>query len=186
MILSKPWPYLVLAALFAAPLSIGAQVESTPIPLPAKPDLSPMSYLVGTWTCTNTSSRRPRPFTTTTTFAMDPDGYWIDQTSTSQGVPWFPHPTTTNDKITYDTQMKRWVDVSYGTLGGYGYSVSAPGSTPARIVWHDMSGTTGDPTVATQNDIVQTQESPTHVVQKSDFKETSGRTVSFVTDCKKQ
>ncbi len=186
MKLSKPWPYLVLAVLFAAPLSIGAQVESTPIPLPDKPDLSPMSYLVGTWACTNTSTRRPKPFTTTATFAMDPDGYWIDQTTTSEGVPWFPHPSTTTDKITYDTQLKRWVDVNYSTLGGYGYAVSAAGSTPARIVWHDMTGTTGDPSIASTSDTVQTQDSPTHMVSKSSFKETSGRTVTFTVDCKKQ
>lgn len=163
-----------------------AQVESTPIPTPPKPDLSPMAYRVGTWTCTNTSSRRPRPFMSTVTYTMDPSGYWLNATTTTPAISWFPHQRTGMDKITYDTQVKRWVDVGYDDLGGYGYTVSTTASTPTRIVWHDMSGTTGDPTVASSSDVVETKVSDTQVDSTSSFKEQSGRNVTFTTSCKKQ
>lgn len=186
MKLSKSWSWLVLAAMVAMPVTIGAQVESSPAPAPQKPDLSAMAYLEGTWSCTNVSSRRPHPFTTTEKFAMDPDGYWIDLTTTGATVPWFPYPNTGYDKITYDPLAKRWVDLSYGTLGSYGYAVSTPDSTAARIVWHDMTGATGDPSVASNNDVVQTKVSDTQIVSKSTFKEKTGRVVNFTVTCKKQ
>ena len=55
---------LLLAMVVAAPAFVLAQVESSPVPKPPKPDFSVLAYRVGTWTCTNVSSRRPAPFTT--------------------------------------------------------------------------------------------------------------------------
>src|ERR1700719_1015700 len=115
----------LLGALAIASLA-GAQVESTPIPQAPKPNLSPLSYLVGTWSCSTQSARRPAPFKTTVTYAMDPTGYWINEKSVTEPMSWFPTGLTSYDKITYDPQEKHWIDLSYDERGGYGYSVSQP------------------------------------------------------------
>ncbi|MBV8372714.1 MAG: hypothetical protein JOY69_05595, partial [Candidatus Eremiobacteraeota bacterium] len=60
------------AVAFAAP-----KIEGTPVPALPKPDFSTMNFLIGTWTCSNLSSRRPGPFTTTEVYSMDPGGYWM-------------------------------------------------------------------------------------------------------------
>jgi hypothetical protein len=72
---------VVLAALI--PASGFAQIESTPIPAPVKPNFSSLSFMVGTWTCKSKSSRRPAAFTTISTYSLDPTGYWISETSTT-------------------------------------------------------------------------------------------------------
>ena len=42
-----------------------AQVESTPIPAPNKPNFAPVEFLLGTWTCKTKSARRPAAYVTT-------------------------------------------------------------------------------------------------------------------------
>jgi hypothetical protein len=52
-----------LAALLMATgvtaFAAGTAVEGTPVPTPPKPDFSSMKFLIGTWTCSDLSSRRP-------------------------------------------------------------------------------------------------------------------------------
>lgn len=177
--------FLLLLAIVAAPAFVLAQVESSPAPKPPKPDFSALAYREGTWTCNNVSSRRPAPFTTTISYAMDPDGYFMTATTTSKGTPWFPYPGTATDKFTYDPLVKRWVDIGYGTLGGYTYSVTTPASTPSKLVWHDMTGSTGDPSVSSSGDITDTKVSDNEFVSSSSFTEKSGRVVKFTVTCKK-
>jgi hypothetical protein len=173
---------IVLAAL--VPAYVFAQVESTPIPAPHKPDFSSVSFMAGTWTCKSKSSRRPAAFTTITTYTMDPTGYWMNQISTTPKTSWVPVQLRTWDKITYDSDTKRWVDVSYGDGGAYGLSVSK-GWNGSEIVWHDVSFAAG-PDVNTQTDITTTKISATKMTSSSAFTETkTGRHVSVTTICVK-
>jgi hypothetical protein len=173
---------VLLAAL--VPASSFAQVESTPIPVPRKPDFSSASFLVGTWTCMSKSSRRPRAFTTITTYSLDSTGYWMNQTSTTPKTSWVPTTLRTWDKITYDPDTKRWVDVSYGDGGGYGLSFSK-GWSGNQIVWHDVSFAPG-PDINSQTDITTTKVSPTKTTSSSSFTETkTGRRVTVTTTCVK-
>jgi hypothetical protein len=75
---------------------------------------------------------------TAITYAMDSTGYWLDQTSIIRPISWMTRGLTTWDKITYDADTKRWVDVSYDNAGGYSLSVSG-GWNGDKIVWHDVS-----------------------------------------------
>ena len=173
---------VLLAALI--PASGFAQVESTPIPAPRKPDFSSVGFMVGSWTCTSKSSRRPRAFTTISTYALDPGGYWISETSTTPKTSWVPTTLRNWDKITYDPDAKRWVDVSYGDGGGYGLSFSK-GWDGNQIVWHDISFMAG-PDINSQADITTTKVSATKTTSTSSFTETkTGRRVVVSTTCLK-
>ena len=173
---------VLLAALI--PASGFAQVESTPIPAPHKPDFSSVSFLVGSWTCSSKSSRRPRAFTTVSTYSLDPTGYWMEETSTTPKTSWVPTTLRTWDKITYDPDAKRWVDVSYGDGGAYGLSFSK-GWNGNEIVWHDVSFMAG-PDINSQTDITTTKVSATKMTSTSSFTETkTGRRVTVTTTCMK-
>jgi hypothetical protein len=173
---------VLLAALI--PASGFAQVESTPIPAPVKPNFSSLSFMVGAWTCKSKSSRRPAAFTTVSTYSLDPTGYWINETSTTPKTSWVPTTLRTWDKITYDPDAKRWVDVSYGDGGAYGLSYSQ-GWNGNQIVWHDVSFAPG-PNINSQTDITTTKVSATKTTGSSSFTETkTGRRVMVTTTCLK-
>jgi len=177
---------LALLGALAIPSLAGAQVESTPIPQTPKPNLSPLSYLVGTWSCSTQSARRPAPFKTTVTYVMEPTGYWINEKSVTEPMSWFPAGLTSYDKITYDPQEKHWIDLSYDERGGYGYSVSQPGSRGDKVVWHGMTGVTGNPSIATNSDTTMMHDGNSKLTSSSSFTEKSGRNVSVVSTCTKQ
>ncbi|MGC1983837.1 MAG: hypothetical protein WA668_00445 [Candidatus Cybelea sp.] len=161
-----------------------AQVESTPIPAPNKPNFAPVEFLVGTWTCKTKSARRPAAYVTTSTYALDPTGYWLNETSTTAKTAWVSKPLTTTDRITYDSDSKRWVDVLWGDGGAYGLSVSK-GWNGDKIVWHDLSFAPG-PDISSQTDVTATKESATKLTSMSTFTETkTGRHVSVSTVCTK-
>jgi hypothetical protein len=169
----------------AIPSYAVAQVESTPIPASAKPDFSPMSFLLGSWSCSTKSSRRPAAFATAVTYAMDATGYWLDQTSTVRPISWMTRGLTTWDKITYDADTKRWVDVSYDNAGGYGLSVSS-GWNGDKIVWHDVSFAPGAQ-IATQSNQTTMKLSSTRYQSASSFTEAkTGRRVDIATVCTKR
>jgi hypothetical protein len=173
----------VLLAAFI-PASGFAQVESTPIPATVKPNFSSLSFMVGSWTCTSKSSRRPRPFTTISTYSMDPTGYWMNETSTTPKTSWVPAALRTWDKITYDPDTKRWVDVLYGDQGTFGLSVSQ-GWNGNQIAWHDVSFEPG-PSINSQTDITTTKVSASKTTASSSFTETkTGRRVTVATTCVK-
>jgi hypothetical protein len=171
----------VAAAVMAAatPSLAGAQVETTPIPTPNKPNFSSMSFLVGTWTCSTKSSRRPAAFMTTSTYTTDPGGWWMNEMSVTNPMKWFPTKVTTWDKFTYDSDTHRWVDVTYGTPNAYGLSFSR-GWTDNKMVWHDVSfAPTSD--ISSQTDNTITKVSDTKMTTSSSFTEAKGGRVVSVT-----
>lgn len=170
-------------AALLTPVCAGAQVESTPIPAPAKPNLSAMQFIIGTWACSNNSSRRPKPFTSTSTYTLDPSGFWIDETTVTDAMSWFPYKRTAHDKITYDSDAKRWTDVSWDDMGGYGFSTAA-GAQTQKQVWHDYSFVpTAD--IKSQTDVTTTKVSDSKMVSTSSFTESAGRQVNVVATCTK-
>ena len=173
---------VLLAALI--PASGFAQVESSPIPAPQKPDFSSLSFMAGTWTCKSKSSRRPAAFTTVSTYSLDPTGYWMNETSTTPKTSWVRTTLRNWDKITYDPDGKRWVDVSYGDGGGYSVSYSK-GWDGNQIVWHDITFAPG-PDINSQTDLTTTKTSATKTMTSSSFTETkTGRRVTVTTTCVK-
>src|SRR5579862_508822 len=76
------WALGLLFVLSGAAAVAAPMIEGTPVPMAPKPDFSSMRFLIGTWTCTDMSSRRPGPFTTTEVFSMDPTGYWMIRNDT--------------------------------------------------------------------------------------------------------
>jgi hypothetical protein len=177
---------IAVAVLLAAatPSYAPAQVESTPIPAPKKPNFSSLEFLIGTWTCSTKSARRPAPYITTSTYTMDPSGYWLNETSKTNPTKWISQSLTTWDKITYDSDTHRWVDVLYGDGGAYGLSFSS-GWNGDKLTWHDVSFAPG-PDVKSQTDTVVTKVSTTKVSTASSFTETkTGRVVAVNGVCTK-
>jgi hypothetical protein len=176
---------LLLATLAATVAPAGAQVESTPIPAAVKPDFSSMRFLVGTWRCSTKSSRRPLAYVTTSVYALDISGYWLEETTTVKPPAWEPTPLRTYDKITYDADTKRWVDVSYGDQGAYGLTTSQ-GWSGDRLMWHDRAFVPGA-SIQTSTDTIVTKVSPTKYTTSTSFVEAgSGRTVTVNGICTKR
>ena len=170
--------------IFAAPIIAPAQtIETTPFPIPPKPDFSSMQFLIGTWSCSTKSSRRPAPVTSSSTYKISTDGWWIDETTVANSAPWFPQKTTSYDKITYDSDTKRWVDVSYGDLGNYDLTTS-PGWNGNAMVWHDPTFAPGAD-VKTVSDVTMTKQSASKYTMSSTFTEASGRSISVAGTCTK-
>src|SRR5579864_2797997 len=108
---------LGLAIVAAATIAFAATsptIESTPIPGPPKPDFSAMKFLLGNWTCSTKSSRRPSAYTTTSTASIDPTGYWMVTKSVQHKTSWVPQDLSATDMATYDSDAHRWVDVLTG------------------------------------------------------------------------
>jgi hypothetical protein len=178
--------FIAVAVLFAAatPAYAPAQVESTPIPAPTKPNFSSVQFMIGSWTCSTKSARRPAPYVTTVTYALDPTGYWINQTSTTSPTKWVTKKLTVWDKITYDSDTHRWVDVTYGDGGTYGLAF-ANGWNGDKLVWHDVSFAPG-PDIKSQTDNIVTKVSDTKMTNSSSFTETkTGRVVAVNGVCTK-
>jgi hypothetical protein len=162
-----------------------AQIESTPIPMPAKPDFGSMKFMVGTWNCTATNTRRSKPYTSTATTTMDPSGYWMTTKTVAHPVSFDPTPTITVDKVTYDAGSKQWVDVSTDDRGTYAIATS-PGWNGNKIVWHPVnvtSVTSGN--VVGGGDTTTTKLSDSKTMSVGTFKESGGRTVTFKSPCTK-
>ena len=180
---------LVAAAVLIAaaiPSYAPAQVESTPIPMPARPNFSSMQYMIGTWTCSIKSARRPAAYVVTSTYTMDPNGWYIDETSTTAPMKWFATQarTMTYDKITYDPTTHRWADVLYDNQGGYGLSFSS-GWNGNKITWHDVSFSPSSD-IKSQTDTTVTKVSNTKITSYSTFTEAkTGRVVAVTTTCTK-
>ena len=171
------------AMLFASPVS--AQVETTPIPAALKPDFSSMRFLAGTWSCSTKSSRRPLAYVTTSVYALDGSGYWLEETTTVKPPAWEPSPLRTYDKITYDADTKRWIDVSYGDQGAYGFTTSQ-GWNGDTIAWRDRAFVSGA-SIQSTTDTTMTKISPTKYETAMSFVEAgSGRTVTVKGICTKR
>ncbi len=184
MFLSRTLVALCTCAVLIAPGAALAQmVEATPVPLPSPPDFSSMNFMVGTWSCSTLSARRPAAYTSKATYALDPSGWWLNAMTATDAMAWFPHATTTYDKITYDASTSRWIDLTYGDLGAYGFT-TAPGWVGNTMVWHDPTfAPNGD--IVAQTDTTMTKVSDTKFTQTSSFTEKGGRNVAVTTTCTK-
>lgn len=169
-------PLATSAAQNAAP-------ETTPVPVPSKPDFSTMQFMTGTWTCSVKSSRRPAAFQTTSTASMSPDGYWLITKTTTHKASWIPRETSNTDWVTYDASTSRWVDIGMGTAGSYNVSTS-PGWQGNSIVWTDALIQKTNATAST-NPSTMTKAGNTKTTTKQSFTEPGGRVVNVVTTCTK-
>jgi hypothetical protein len=178
---------IVAGVLLALATPAYAQVESTPIPMPGKPNFSSMQFMIGSWTCSTKSARRPAPYVTTVTYSLDPNGWYIAETSVTNPMKWFASQAklTAYDKITYDMTTHRWADVLYDNQGGYGLSF-ASGWNGDKIVWHDVSFAPSSD-IKSQTDTTVTKVSATKMTAVSSFTEAkTSRVVAVTTVCTKR
>ncbi|PZR60264.1 MAG: hypothetical protein DLM53_11355 [Candidatus Eremiobacter antarcticus] len=158
-------------------------IESTPAPAAPKPDFSKSMFLLGNWTCSTKSSRRPAAFITTSTTTIDPTGYWMITKGVQHKTSWTRTDFKGVDMTTYDADARRWVDISTGDEGSYNLSTS-PGWRGNSIVWTDA-------VISPQGNVMST--TPTTLTKMSDtkmsshstFKEHSGRMVTVDSACHK-
>jgi hypothetical protein len=176
--------FLIAAFAFTGSAAFAQSMESTPAPKPAKPNFAAMKFMVGTWACSIKSSRRPAAYELTTTYALDPTGYWLIGKSTTKAMAWFPYAAASDDHITYDADTGRWIDVTTGDFGGYDLQ-SSKGWTGNTLVWHDLAVAPGKD-VTSQADITVTKVSDTKTTSQSTFTTVKGRTVSVAGACTKQ
>ena len=157
-------------------------VESTPVPVTKKPDFSSMKFALGIWTCSTQSARRPGPYTSTGTSSIDPTGYWIVTDTATAKTSW-AQAIVSVDKITYDPDQHRWVDVYTDDQGGYDVTYS-PGWTGNTMVWTDALFTPG-PDIIAASPLTNTKVSDAKMTSHSTFKEKSGRTIAVDSVCTK-
>jgi hypothetical protein len=176
-----------LAALFlvsgAAALAATPKIEGTPIPMMAKPDWSHMRFLIGTWTCSDLSSRRPGPFTTTQVFSMDPSGYWLIRNDTIHKASWIPRDVHSQTKYTYDATAKHLVRITTGDFGGYAVA-TAPMPTANGVTFTYVIQTKAND-IASYAPEVYTRVSDTKKMMTTTFTETGGRVVNVKETCTK-
>jgi len=166
------------AAAFAAP-----KIEGTPIPLAPKPDFSTMRFLVGTWTCSDLSSRRPGPFTTIEVYSLDSSGYWMNRESTVRKASWIPREIRSETRYTFDPYAKVWVRVTTGDLGAYAVA-TAPNPAGNKKTYTYVTQTKA-PDIASYAPEVFTKVSDTKKTMTTSFTETSGRVVHVSETCTK-
>lgn len=161
----------------------GMKVEGTPVPTRSKPDLSSMKFLIGTWTCSDLSSRRPGPFNITQVYSMDPTGYWIIRDDTVHKASWIPREAHSQTKYTYDTEAQRWVRITTGDQGGYAVA-TAPMPTGNKKTYTYMIQTKA-PDIASYAPEVYVKASDTKKTMTTSFTETGGRVVTVKETCTK-
>jgi hypothetical protein len=172
-------PTLSLVLVLVACATIArADAPATPVPDP-KPDLSSMSFLVGTWKCH--SSARGSARTSTTTYTMDYDGRWLKAHDVAPVFDKFrTRPIVADTWLTYNPDNKMWVNTTVDNFGGYGIAMS-PG-------WDGNKLTS---TVAMSNDgstgiDVLTKTSDTEITDTFTAKDKAGKaSAPHTTICKK-
>ena len=174
-----------LAALLVATGAtvFAAQVEGTPVPTPPKPDFSSMKFLIGTWSCSDLSSRRPGPFTVTEVYSMDPTGYWMIRDDTIHKASWIPRDFHSQTRYTYDTPAKQWVRITAGEQGGYAIA-TAPMPVGNKKTYTYVAQAKA-PDIASYEPEVYTKESDTKKTMTTSFTETGGRVVTVKETCTK-
>lgn len=168
---------LILVLSLATP-----KIEATRIPPEPTTDFSTMQRLVGTWSCSYKSSRRPAAYKARSTYSLEPGNHWLNETTVTEPVPWHPIRFTTYDKITFDESIKKWIDISYDELGGYSESVST-GWTGNQMVWKDATFGKAGTSLSAGNTTVTVDGTSMKAVNT--FKEDNGRVISVVGICTK-
>ena len=139
MFIGRLFLSLCVGLLLVAPCAVVARAnEATRVVVIPKPVLSPMNFLLGSWSCSKQDSSRPAPYISMENYAVIPSGQWIEETAVWNPVPWLPIKWISHDEITYDSYRKRWVDVEYDDIGGYSITTS-PGWAGNKMVWHDLA-----------------------------------------------
>jgi hypothetical protein len=194
--LFHPIRVLVIAGIFAATAGAAlAQTAPDPgvttppkaptYPVPKKPDFSSMQFLVGTWKCVQHSERRGAEASyLTTTYSMAPDGYFMKSVSKSPKVSYAATGFSNTDWITYDSLAMRWIDVSVGTYGAYGYSTST-GWQHGHILWGADSFLPDGDTTSTTGTLM-TKVSDTKLTTGSAFTTVAGLVNRVTGTCTKQ
>jgi hypothetical protein len=173
---------LVLAT-SAAALAATPMIEGTPAPMTPKPDFSTMKFLIGTWQCTDVSSRRPGPFMTTEVYSMDPGGYWMVRDTTIHKASWIPGEIRSQSKYTFDRLAKYWVRITTGDRGAYAVA-TAPMPMGTKKTYTYVIQTKA-PDIASYAQEVYNIVSPTKKIMTTSFTETSGRVVNVKETCNK-
>ena len=167
-----------LSAFAAAP-----KVEGTPVPTNPKPDFSSMRFLIGTWTCSDVSSRRPGPFTTTEAYTMDPTGYWLLRKTTTHKASWIPREFVADTRYTWDNYGKDWVRITTGDQGGYSVATAPAPANNKKTYTYVVQ--TKAPDIASYAPEVYTKQSDTKKTMTTSFTETNGRVVNVTETCAK-
>ena len=184
----KPFRYLLCALAFilaagATGFAADVKIEGTPVPPAPKPDFTAMKFLIGSWTCSNVSSRRPGPFTTTEVYSMDPTGYWLLRADTTQTASWIPTVGHGQTRYTFDSGTKRWVRISTSDNGGFSVA-TAPSIVNGKKTYTTVFRRTS-PSVAAVGPEVFTKVSDTKKTMTSSLTEPGGRVVNVSQTCTK-
>ncbi|MDP9017826.1 MAG: hypothetical protein M3N19_05875 [Candidatus Eremiobacteraeota bacterium] len=174
---------LLLFATGAVVFAATMKIEGTPVPLRPKPDMSSMQFLIGTWTCTDLSSRRPGPFTTTEVYSMDPSGYWVVRDSTIHKASWISSEVHSQTKYTYDAAAKRWIRITTGDQGAY--AVATAGMPIAGKKTYTYVIQNKAPDIASYAPEAYVKVSDTKKTMTTSFTETNGRVVTVKETCTK-
>ncbi|HEY6327031.1 MAG TPA: hypothetical protein VIW73_11030 [Candidatus Cybelea sp.] len=159
------------------------KVEGTPVPTRPKPDLSSMKFLIGTWQCSDLSSRRPGPFTVTEVWSMDPSGYWMLRDTTTHKASWIPRDFRAQSRYTYDPLAKRWVRITISDNGVYSVATATMPSSNRKVYTYVIQ--TKAPDVASYAPEVFVKVSGTKKTMTTSFIETGGRVVTVKETCTK-
>jgi len=128
-----------------------------------KPDLSSMTFYLGTWTCHQKLRGGDRPDTTTYTMAYD--GKWVAAHDVAPPFDKYRTKTIISDTwYTYNPLTKTWASLSVDNFGGYGVSTS-PGWVGSKMIWTDTisaNGTLGVGTIMKVSDTKITYTNVSH------------------------
>jgi hypothetical protein len=174
---------MLLMATSVNAFAAAPKVEGTPVPTPPKPDLSSMNFLIGTWTCSDLSSRRPGPFTITEVYSMDPSGYWIIRNDTTHKASWIPRDFHSQTRYTYDSVAKRWIRISLGETGNYAVATAAMPVSTTKTYTYVIQSKAAD--IASYEPEVYNKVSATKKTMTTSFTETGGRVVHVTETCTK-
>jgi hypothetical protein len=144
-----------------------------------------MKFLIGTWNCTESNTRRAKPYSSSFTTSMDPSGYWMI-TKTRNDATSFSPASTAEDQVTYDAGTSRWVDINTDSTGFYGATFSS-GWRGNQIAWRPSSfnASVNSGNVVSGGVTTITKVSAAKYTYVSSFKERSGRTVAVTGRCSK-
>ncbi len=174
---------VLLTAGGATALGATPKVEGTPVPMRPKPDLSSMKFLIGTWQCSDVSSRRPGPFSVTEVWSKDPSGYWMLRDFTTHKASWIPREFRAQSRYTYDPVAKQWVRITISDNGAYSVATATMPSSNRKIYTYVIQ--TKAPDVASYTPEVFVKVSDTKKTMTTSFTEVSGRVVTVKETCTK-
>jgi hypothetical protein len=174
---------MLIAAFLTITPALASADDAPVYPQPPKPDFSSMNFLIGTWSCSTRSARRPAAVPSTDTYIIDPTGYYLVYESKSDAVPWAPFAIDEKFMITWDPEIKQWGSVNTSNIGDYGLAMSK-GWQDGKLVWHPVNNTP-ELDIQSSSDFTITKVSDTKMTNESSFTTKSGKTVGVTGSCTK-